>query len=214
MLDVALIADPSDAVFSRMLLLELTAMPLHAACFSYEDAASLSAQDARLFLLSLDGTEKARSFLRAAKQQSLPLLCYGRTPSPDLPNLLLRPFPVALFREKVTMAMPSPGTVRRRVVSPARKKVCFQLCPETHSVVRGSVEVPLSNREYQLLAYLFENKGRSVSREELRKQVWNTDASTNSTDVYIRYLRQKLDERFKTRLIETVRGEGYRLREE
>ena len=69
--------------------------------------------------------------------------------------------------------------------------------------------------EQALLTALYENRGNAVSREELLHRVWGRnegEAKTNLTDVYIRYLREKLDDRFDVRLISSVRGKGYMLK--
>ena len=67
-----------------------------------------------------------------------------------------------------------------------------------------------------LLHHLLENKGRVLSREALLDSVWGFDfvGETNSVDVYIRFLRSKIDEAFDIKLIHTVRGVGYVIREE
>jgi two-component system copper resistance phosphate regulon response regulator CusR len=79
------------------------------------------------------------------------------------------------------------------------------------TVRRGSQQIELSPKEFQLLCMLVENAGRFVSRKELVARVWNIhfDCETNVVDVAIRRLRQKVDEGFATKLIKTVRGVGY-----
>ena len=86
----------------------------------------------------------------------------------------------------------------------------------TRRVTRGSREIVLSAREYSLLEYLMHNRGIVLSREKIENHVWNFDyeGGTNVVDVYIRYLRKKIDEGEASRLIHTVRGAGYVLREE
>ena len=81
--------------------------------------------------------------------------------------------------------------------------------------VRGQ-EVELTKKEFDLLRHLLENKGRVVSREVLLDHVWGFDfvGETNSVDVYIRFLRSKIDEAFGIKLIHTVRGVGYVIKEE
>ena len=76
--------------------------------------------------------------------------------------------------------------------------------------------VELTRREFDLLHHLLENKGRVLSREALLDSVWGFDfvGETNSVDVYIRFLRSKIDEAFDIKLIHTVRGVGYVIREE
>jgi len=81
--------------------------------------------------------------------------------------------------------------------------------------VSGS-EVSLTKREFDLLYYLMKNKGLVVSRETLLEHVWGFDfeGETNAVDVYVRFLRSKIDEAFGLRLIHTVRGVGYVIKDE
>lgn len=83
-------------------------------------------------------------------------------------------------------------------------------------VKRGGKEIPLSAKEYALLEYLIHNAGIVLSREKIENHIWNFDyeGGTNVVDVYIRYLRKKIDEGYDKKLIHTVRGRGYVLREE
>ena len=83
----------------------------------------------------------------------------------------------------------------------------------TRKVVRGGREVSLTVREFALLSYLMANAGTVVSRTRLLSNVWNYgfDPGTKVVDVYVRYLRRKIDEGEPTPLIQTVRGFGYRL---
>ena len=87
--------------------------------------------------------------------------------------------------------------------------------PSTRQVKRGPRPVGLTAREYQLLLLLLERKGTVVSRELILRQVWNDDQATTSNviEVYVRYLRQKLEEGSERRLIHTIRGQGYCLSE-
>lgn len=83
-------------------------------------------------------------------------------------------------------------------------------------VKRGGKEIPLSSKEYALLEYLMHNRGIVLSREKIENHIWNFDyeGGTNVVDVYISYLRKKIDEGHDQKLIHTVRGRGYVLREE
>lgn len=83
-------------------------------------------------------------------------------------------------------------------------------------VTRAGREINLSAKEYELLRYLAINKGIVLSREKIENHIWNYDyeGGTNVVDVYIRYLRKKIDEDFEAKLIHTVRGAGYVLKEE
>lgn len=83
-------------------------------------------------------------------------------------------------------------------------------------VKRAGKEIPLSSKEYALLEYLMHNRGIVLSREKIENHIWNFDyeGGTNVVDVYISYLRKKIDEGHDKKLIHTVRGRGYVLREE
>jgi len=80
-----------------------------------------------------------------------------------------------------------------------------------HTVTRGGTDIQLSAREYALLEYLMRNQGIVLSREKIEDHIWNFDyeGGTNVVDVYIRYLRKKIDEGHAGKLIHTVRGSGY-----
>ncbi|MBQ9512773.1 MAG: response regulator transcription factor, partial [Lachnospiraceae bacterium] len=85
-----------------------------------------------------------------------------------------------------------------------------------HTVTRAGKEILLSAKEYQLLEYLMHNQGIVLSRERIEDHIWNFDyeGGTNVVDVYISYLRKKIDEGHETKLIKTVRGAGYVLRDD
>ncbi|MFW5995654.1 MAG: response regulator transcription factor [Halanaerobiaceae bacterium] len=85
-----------------------------------------------------------------------------------------------------------------------------------HQVKRQGEKIDLTKKEYDLLTYMLENKNIVISREQLLSNVWGYDytGETNVIDVYIRYLRSKIDDPYDKKLIHTVRGVGYVLREE
>ena len=87
---------------------------------------------------------------------------------------------------------------------------------QSHRVSRAGQEIKLTAREFALLEYLLRNKGKVLSRQKIEDNVWNFDyeGGTNVVDVYITYLRKKIDEGFSSRLIHTVRGVGYMMKEE
>lgn len=86
----------------------------------------------------------------------------------------------------------------------------------TKLVERGGKKIDLSAKEYAVLEYMLRNKGAVLSREKIENNVWNFDyeGGSNVVDVYIRYLRTKIDSGFDKPLIHTVRGLGYMLKEE
>ena len=86
----------------------------------------------------------------------------------------------------------------------------------SYTVTRANQKIELSSKEFALLEYLIRNKGVVLSREKIEQHVWNYDydGGSNIIDVYIRYLRKKIDSGFDKKLIHTVRGAGYVLRVE
>jgi len=82
-------------------------------------------------------------------------------------------------------------------------------------VKRGAKEIELTKREYDLLIYLMKNRNQVLEREQILHSVWgfNYIGETNVVDVYIRYLRKKIDNEFHVPLIHTIRGVGYCLKE-
>lgn len=92
----------------------------------------------------------------------------------------------------------------------------LSLCLSSKRVTRGGREISLSAREFALLESLMRHKGSVLSRAQLENQIWDYgfEGGSNVIDVYIRYLRRKIDDPFEKKLIHTVRGAGYVLREE
>lgn len=85
-----------------------------------------------------------------------------------------------------------------------------------HTVTVMGTPIELTKREFDLLHYLLKNKGVVISREALLENVWGFDftGETNAVDVYVRFLRGKIDEVFDIKLIHTVRGVGYVIKDE
>ena len=86
----------------------------------------------------------------------------------------------------------------------------------SHDVFRDKIPIKLSTREFTILEYMIRNKERVLSREQIEQHIWNYDyeGGTNVIDVYIRYLRRKIDKDFEPKLIHTIRGVGYVLKAE
>ncbi|MCD6270110.1 MAG: heavy metal response regulator transcription factor [Deltaproteobacteria bacterium] len=85
----------------------------------------------------------------------------------------------------------------------------------SHKVIRGGKEIELTAKEYSLMEYLMRNPNRVLTRTMITQHVWdyNFDSFTNVIDVYVNYLRNKVDRGFPQKLIHTVRGVGYILKE-
>jgi DNA-binding response OmpR family regulator len=91
----------------------------------------------------------------------------------------------------------------------------LELDTVSHRARRGGKEIELTAKEYALLEFFLRNRGRVLSRTSISEQIWryNFDTGTNIIDVYVNHLRNKIDEGFEPRLIHTVRGVGYVMRE-
>ena len=92
----------------------------------------------------------------------------------------------------------------------------FKLDPATHQAWRGEEEIALSTKEFALLETFMRRPGQVLSRFQLLEHAWDYgyENRSNIVDVYVRYLREKIDRPFGTTSIETVRGAGYRLRKD
>jgi DNA-binding response OmpR family regulator len=89
------------------------------------------------------------------------------------------------------------------------------LDPDRHEVFRGDKSIELTAKEFDLLAYLMRNTGRVLSKPQITEHVWGYDseATSNVVEIYIHYLRDKIDRGFSRPLIRTIRGVGYTIKE-
>lgn len=131
-------------------------------------------------------------------------------------DYITKPFAIEELLARIRAAL------RKRQTAPAQEGgEVFTAGPLTldvgrHRVTVGETEVELTRREFDLLRYLLEHKGQVLTRESLLDQVWGFDfvGETNAVDVYVSFLRSKLDDPFDMKLIHTVRGVGYVIKEE
>ena len=91
----------------------------------------------------------------------------------------------------------------------------MKLDPSSKKVTRASQEINLTAKEYGVLEYLMRNKGKVLSKEQIISHVWDFDADVlpNNVELFIMFLRRKIDKPFKSKLIHTVSGFGYKLEE-
>ena len=126
-------------------------------------------------------------------------------------DYLVKPFATdeLLARVRVMIRRSSGGTSNIFSVSD------LEVDCDSRNVYRGKKTIDLSAKEFDILEYLIRNKNKVLSREKISSHIWNYDyeGGSNIVDVYIRYLRKKIDEGFEPKLIHTVRGSGYVLRE-
>ncbi len=125
-------------------------------------------------------------------------------------DYLVKPFELAELRARLRALLRREAEDKGGLITIAD----LILDPATHFVQRGGQPVELTAREYALLEYLMRNPNRLITRQMAENHLWSYDATvmSNVVDVYIRRLRSKIDDPFDVKLIETIRGSGYRLR--
>ncbi len=195
------------------------------ACFDGEEAlAYLTGADYDAAILDImmpvmDGLETVQRLRSAGKSTPVIFLTAKDTIADKVKGLnlgandyVVKPFS---FDELIARI----GAVTRTVsgsVSNVITLADLELDTSTHRVRRGGQEIRLTAKEYSLLEYLMLNRNRVLSREKILNHVWGFDyyGGENIIDVYINYLRKKIDHDFPVKLLHTVRGMGYVLREE
>jgi two-component system, OmpR family, response regulator len=127
-------------------------------------------------------------------------------------DYLVKPFSFSEFLARLRALMRR-GPVERPTVLEVGD---LRLDPATHEVWRGKTPIDLSPKEFSLLETLMRRPGEALTRFQLLEHSWDYhyEKRSNVVDVYIRYLREKVDRPFDVESIETVRGVGYRLRED
>jgi len=172
-----------------------------------------------LMLPDLDGFEVSRQ-LREAGRWSPVLMLTARDAVADrvagldagADDYLTKPFSFAELLARLRALMRR-GAAER---PPVLRTGDLELDPAARSVARNGTPIALTAREFSLLEYLMRHSGEVLTRTQLIEHVWDFayDGDSNVVDVYVRYLRNKVDRPFGRDQIETVRGAGYRLRDE
>ncbi len=129
-------------------------------------------------------------------------------------DYLVKPFEFRelLARIRALYKRSSEGPIKAGVL----KIADLELNLDDKTVKRAGLKLELTAKEFSLLEYLIRNKGRVVSRVDIAEKVWeiNFDTGTNVIDVYVNFLRKKIDKGFPVKLIHTVVGMGYIMKEE
>lgn len=122
-------------------------------------------------------------------------------------DYLIKPFSFDELLARIRALLRRQGEGRNIVLSMNDLK----LNTITREVTRGNKSIELTSKEYSLLEFFLRNKNRILTKHQIAEHVWNYDFEYNSNivEVYIRYLRRKIDENFENKLIHTIRGVGY-----
>jgi DNA-binding response OmpR family regulator len=165
-----------------------------------------------------DGLDVVRELRRQGRRMPI-LALTARATLPDkvtgldvgADDYLTKPFEFAEFlaRVRALLRRGAPASLPTLAVSD------LTLDPATRKVARGGRPIELTPREYALLEYFMRNRGRVLSRALIAEHVWGVhfDSFTNVIDVYVNYLRRKIDADPEPKLLHTVRGVGYVLKE-
>lgn len=126
-------------------------------------------------------------------------------------DYLVKPFALEELLARLRVLLRKTSTQKNNVLQAGN----LSLHLDSHQVKRGNREIQLSSKEFSLLLYMMQNKGIVLSRDTLEQHIYSFDFSggSNVIDVYIRYLRRKIDDGEDEKLIHTIRGQGYVLRD-
>jgi len=127
-------------------------------------------------------------------------------------DYLVKPFAFAELLARIRALMRRPKGITPNLLQVGD----LELDVARRRVVRAGFAIELTPKEYSLLEYMMRNRGQVLTRTQILEHVWNYDfyAGSNIVDVYIRYLRKKIDEEHEDKLIKTVRGVGYTICED
>ncbi len=170
-----------------------------------------------VMLPEMDGFEVCRA-LRSAGVDTPILMLTARSAVDDrvrgldagADDYLVKPFALAELQARVRAL-----TRRAPALNEQSLKVAdLSLDVSRHSAVRGGKEIPLSVKEFQLLEFFMRHPNQVLSRTQILDSVWQYDRAftSNVVDIYVHYLRNKIDKGFPRRLLHTIRGVGYMLR--
>lgn len=126
-------------------------------------------------------------------------------------DYLIKPFSLEELQARLRVLLRRNGPERTNILAIADLRVNVS----NHEVSRSGINIDLKSKEFAILEYLIRNKNQVLTREQIIEHVWSYDfdCSSNIIDVYIRYLRAKIDDGFEVKLIATIRGSGYIIKE-
>lgn len=168
-----------------------------------------------LMLPKLSGIEVCRRMRNAENHTPVIMLTAKDDVSDKVTGLdsgaddyVTKPFAIEELLARIRVAV---SRRRRKDQGPQLETGLLKIDGNAHKVLYDGEEIVLTGREYDLLLCLMENRGTALSRDMILNNVWGFSymGETNVVDVYVSYLRTKIDQRFETNIIRTVRGVGY-----
>jgi DNA-binding response OmpR family regulator len=187
--------------------------------YEYADGIDYDCIILDLMLPKLNGIELMKN-LRAKGNKSNILILTAKDSIEDrvlglnagADDYLVKPFAFDELLARVRVLMRRQGEIKDNIL----KIEDLQMNVSEHLVERGNKNIQLTSKEYALLEYLLRNQGRILTRTQIADHVWKNEFEydSNIVDVYIRYLRGKVDKDFDKKLIHTIRGFGYVMRYE
>ncbi|MGC4376689.1 response regulator transcription factor [Fictibacillus sp. Mic-4] len=175
-----------------------------------------------IMLPELNGLEVLRR-LRMADEHTPVILLTARDAVPDkvsgldhgANDYVTKPFEIEELLARIRVALRTSQPRKAHLDSQSLYVNDLSVHLGTRDVLRAGNEIELTPREFDLLVYLMKNKNHVLTREQIITEVWGYDfiGDTNVVDVYIRYLRKKIDHDYDQKLIQTYRGVGYSMKE-
>ncbi len=167
-------------------------------------------------LPNLDGISVCKELRKKDMQKPILMLTAKNSTKDKVAGLdsgaddyLTKPFDFEEFLARVRALLRKKNIGETRTIKIGDLQIDFI----TRGVKRGDLEILLTTKEYSLLEYLVKHRDSIVTRNMINENVWDIDSEsfTNVVDVYINYLRNKIDKGFEKKMIKTVRGKGYKL---
>jgi two component transcriptional regulator, winged helix family len=171
-----------------------------------------------IMLPEMDGYEVCRALRKDGNKTPI-LMLTARDAERDIvegldtgaDDYLAKPFSFDVLLARIRALLRRPNEKLEEILQVGDLK----LDPSLKKVTRASQEITLTAKEYGVLEYLMRNKGKVLSKEQIISHVWDFDADVlpNNVELFIMFLRRKIDKPFKSKLIHTVSGFGYKLEE-
>lgn len=185
--------------------------------------AKINDYDLAIMDIKLDGEKNGITVCNAIRerQKDFPIIMLSATHDTAIKiealnhgadDYLTKPFSLVELLARIRALMRR----ERKVVGPILKVADLAMDLNAHVVSRSKKQIPLNRKEFGLLEYFMRNPGTTLTRNMILEHVWETtiDPFTNTVDVHVRFLRRKIDDGQKKKLIKTVHGYGYKIEDD